>query len=759
MCYADGRTLDPAIADGERSHLSSQTTWLHFHQGRPNEHVWLFWRRFVLPIWFDRQDQLYTPLGPWLYTSDNLRRKWNAYYDHRRDFLYILKDNKYHQYDRPSLECPFFSFGIPSTWTPDCYSLPVGVSRNDDEYTIWHDLSQLTHQPIPVQPSSFQEYIDALTKSDRDLFQELDMQYDCYAILDMVSAFDPTFNNLHVHLLNVSDGSAFDDSMSFGWVMSLPDGTRLVTCSGPAYGAKQSSFRAEGYGLLSLVRFLHHVFLYCATHPTWAIKLICDNEGLITRLNVAIQYTTSFPNDTLQPDWDLTNAIVTTLQSTQLQPRFEHIKGHQDKHIDFDLLPLAAQLNCEADHEAVNHQTLYQSVRPIVPRIFANQAQLHIHGAPINSSYCTAIRNASSEPALRRHIQTTNNWTDATMNSIAWEPHRQALNRMQSRHVQLVKLCNDILPTSKLVNRYNSRLPSSCILCHHDLEDLDHLLRCEHPDRIPWRSQVYKAIREACESFQTRESLVDVLIQGIEAWLTSSTLAIDDFPPILHPLIRSQNAIGWRPLFQGRFSLVWSSLQDQYLQELGIHHADTTGTLWITRIITVIWKQFFLMWETRNQHVHGHDQTTRQIATHRRIATEFKHIQSPRSEVLHTNHTLFIGTNDDDVEQFIETVTPKYLQNWLQIWRPVIQDSVKAAAAYSLLSVPPLTTYFESLRHSAQSKHLPKPRYTKTAHTRNDGTDRVRRKHKRRAPARNYQITRFFSRRSKLSESRTPLPV
>jgi hypothetical protein len=759
MCMADGIHLDQAVADGERSHLTSQSSWLHFYQGRPNEHVWLFWRRFVLPIWFNREDELHSPLGPWLHTADNLRRQWKAYYDPRRDFLYVSHEATFHQYDRPSRECPDFSFGIATTWTPDCYSLPVDAYLVNEEYQIHHDLPQLFPSDPPFQPSSFEEYLNHLPPNEKDLFQDLDMSQDCYAFTDLVSDFDPEYNDLLVQLLNVSDGSAFDASMSFGWAMSLPDGTRLATCSGPAPGAKQSSFRAEGYGMFSLVRFLHHLITYCGTQPVWKIKLICDNEGLIKRLQQSIQYTTPFPNDTLQPDWDLTNAIITTLQGTSLQPTFAHIKGHQDKHIEFDLLPLEAQLNCEADHEAVNHQTMYQSYRPLVPRLPANQAQLHISGATINSSYSSAIRNAASEPALRHHIQCTNNWTDATITSIAWDSHRQALNRMQSRHVQLAKLCHDILPTSKLTHRYNPLLPSSCILCNHDVEDLDHLLRCDHPQRLPWRSQMYKAIREACDSFDTREALIDVLIQGIDAWLTGSQLDIETFPSSLHPLITSQTAIGWRHLFQGRFSLEWSHLQDQYLQEIGLYHSDTTGTLWVTRMITVIWKQFFMMWEQRNQQVHGHDKTTQRKAKRRRLASEFKHLHSKRPEVLHTDRDLFIGTTEDDVDTFIETATPKYIENWLQVWRPVILDSVKAAAAYALKSVPPLTTYFESLRPLPPLKRPQKPRYTKTAHTRNDGTDRVRRKRRRRPPARNYQITRFFSRRSKLVESRTPLPV
>jgi hypothetical protein len=124
-------------------------------------------------------------------------------------------------------------------------------------------------------------------------------------------------------------------------------------------------------------------------------------------------------------------------------------------------------------------------------------------------------------------------------------------------------------------------------------------------------------------------------------------------------------------------------------------------------MITVIWKQFLLMWEQRNTQVHGHDKKTQLKAKRRRLASEFKHLHTKRPDVLHTDRDLFIGTTDDDVDNFIDSVTPKYIENWLQIWRPVILDSVKAAAAYALKSVPPLTTYFESLTPTPQMKRPP----------------------------------------------------
>jgi hypothetical protein len=103
--------------------------------------------------------------------------------------------------------------------------------------------------------------------------------------------------DLDVHLVNVSNGSTFDVSMSFVWSMALSNGTKLVTCLGSAYEATQSSFHAEGYGMLALVRYFHHLFEYSASNPTWKIKLICDNEGIITRLSNLIQYTECFPNN------------------------------------------------------------------------------------------------------------------------------------------------------------------------------------------------------------------------------------------------------------------------------------------------------------------------------------------------------------------------------------------------------------------------------------------------------------------------------
>jgi hypothetical protein len=60
-------------------------------------------------------------------------------------------------------------------------------------------------------------------------------------------------------MLIVSDGSVRHNWGAFGWVLALPDGTRLFEGQGPAYGHEISSFRAEAYGMLSALRYIHHI--------------------------------------------------------------------------------------------------------------------------------------------------------------------------------------------------------------------------------------------------------------------------------------------------------------------------------------------------------------------------------------------------------------------------------------------------------------------------------------------------------------------
>jgi hypothetical protein len=95
-----------------------------------------------------------------------------------------------------------------------------------------------------------------------------------------------------------------------------------------SYGPFGTSFQAEGYGFLSVSRFLYRLHAFCGIEPSWHIQLMTDNLRLLTRLEKSLPYPEPFPNLTLLPDCDVTNEVVQTLQVMQIQPSLEHVKGH-----------------------------------------------------------------------------------------------------------------------------------------------------------------------------------------------------------------------------------------------------------------------------------------------------------------------------------------------------------------------------------------------------------------------------------------------
>ena len=78
----------------------------------------------------------------------------------------------------------------------------------------------------------------------------------------LVNAIKQHITELNGSIFATSDGSAPNFVGTFGWSLSLGNGQRLAKNKGPAHGHRTTSFRAEAYGVLSLLRFLYQAFPY-----------------------------------------------------------------------------------------------------------------------------------------------------------------------------------------------------------------------------------------------------------------------------------------------------------------------------------------------------------------------------------------------------------------------------------------------------------------------------------------------------------------
>ena len=119
--------------------------------------------------------------------------------------------------------------------------------------------------------------------------------------------------------------------------------------------------------MLSVVCFLRHLKQWTKTSDPFSGVLATDNSGLITRVKEQMTIRYPVPNSVFQPDWDIVEAIVTTIEAAEIDPTFTHVKGHQDKDVNYDKLTFLAQLNVDADHHAGVYRTAHGQYRPIIP--------------------------------------------------------------------------------------------------------------------------------------------------------------------------------------------------------------------------------------------------------------------------------------------------------------------------------------------------------------------------------------------------------
>lgn len=278
------------------------------------------------------------------------------------------------------------------------------------------------------------------------------------------------------------------------------------------------------------------------------------------------------------------------------------------------------------------------------------------------------------------------------MTSIDWEAHSLALRKDIKHRVHHTKLVHDILPTNELVNKYDPHRSPKCPCCPHKEEDRDHILRCPHITRLEWRKAFLISLRKRCRELFTNNILEDILIDGLASWLQDTDLDPMQYPSKYHQLIKQQTDIGWRQIFNGRFSIEWARIQDDYLYLTGKADKQRSGNHWTTSITTKIWSSWYELWDQRNKKVHGHDQASQAATKRRNIQIKLsalyasKHLMLPK----HIDHLY------DNVDTHLQKPTNAML-NWYSIYHPMFKRGIKTAQTKAIQGVRSIASYFQQL--------------------------------------------------------------
>jgi hypothetical protein len=80
----------------------------------------------------------------------------------------------------------------------------------------------VSHQPHNP-PENFHQFLDTLDHWEQELFPELTMNVKCYEFVHLVNS-QVLLEDSTIQLITVSNGSNDLGSMTFGWVIDLPNG-------------------------------------------------------------------------------------------------------------------------------------------------------------------------------------------------------------------------------------------------------------------------------------------------------------------------------------------------------------------------------------------------------------------------------------------------------------------------------------------------------------------------------------------------------
>ena len=276
-----GIKTDVAKVNGHPTSSSSRNSHLAVHQAKPSPSEWRLWRRACL-LWSDINGNLRQPLGKWLVAPAQQRQHSFAYV--LGEHLWIRQDapSQYRTYRRYAADEGFHALQrmITIEQIPD-KAVPALVEQ-PTEADVWMLMTPPTvtfrfqPPPSPSPINSFSDFVNTLPPWELELLQYTEISGEPFDFCE----------DLQPQMRAVSDGSVRHETQgAFGWSIRNESGIAVASGMGPARGGGcVTSYRAEAYGLLSLVRFLIRIAEYTEMQLPWIGIIATDSSSLLDTL-------------------------------------------------------------------------------------------------------------------------------------------------------------------------------------------------------------------------------------------------------------------------------------------------------------------------------------------------------------------------------------------------------------------------------------------------------------------------------------------
>lgn len=620
----------------------------------------------------------------WNRSGIRLRSRRESYFCTRSSSLYHWHDHHYWLLSPLPTDTSHFELSHATDWQPHDFDNPVQIQRIPAKHgrsvysTVNYTCPINQGEPSPTPESqtdqTFHQYLKTAPRLDYYL-----LKYTSFPICARTTMHEiQRLSQQRIILYEVSDGSMNNQSLSFGWVLGTRDGRKLAWGKGPGYGT-DTSHRAEGWGKLAAAKFLYHLSKFTSTSYPDTTRIIsyADNKGLISTLQQRLRYTTTYPNITLKPDWDLTEEIYQTFTSSGINDiTFSWVKGHQDKAKPIHELSVEAQFNIHADSLATEYMQSNSRHRPISPITNSARCSLTIKRNTIHGHYTEAIRDAASLPELYGYLRRKHQWTKDTFQTISWPWFTRAAKSYTHTDNHLMKLVHDQLPTryTKCKKTGQSWIPETCRFCELEPETFEHLLKCDHPAGIEFRKSLPRSVRTYCAARGAPHNFQTTLIIAIEDWIRDKP-PLQKFynrPTVKH-LATAQALIGWGQFFKGFLTTHWKTF---FMAEYSTTNPsdepfDCDG--FFAGLIKVLWTQQSNFWMSHQKNLHSPANQSDDPVRLQELRLEIQQLHTLKGKVSFNLRDRYFPHN---MKEFLETSTITQLQTYISTYKPAILGNI-----------------------------------------------------------------------------------
>ncbi|CAJ1967917.1 unnamed protein product [Cylindrotheca closterium] len=382
---------------------------------------------------------------------------------------------------------------------------------------------------------------------------------------------------LEDRLCVISDGS-YKLGLGMAAVQLLPrkGGTEciIVRCQTPGLTDDQSAYRSELIGLLAgimVVDWLLNQWAPTLRSPP-RVRIACDGFSALLNTFGDNRVTPQQPSLTWSP-----------------------LSGRH--------LPALGPLDAWAVAYRHQHEASHRSIAPNA-RFFTKLAALYIGDVKQSRLNPEQVQELVALPALRKRWHERQTITPEAELETDWTSLARAMSslpagvqRWTTKHV--VGMCG----VGKFKVRWGSADSAACPCCG-EFEDHLHVPRCTALSASAEWDRRTASLDQWLDTQVTDPAIkhaILYLLQGVrDPSLPRSRLV----PVRLRHAFLSQQRIGYQGLLEGRLSVQWTPLQEQYLQSRGSHRSPN---LWVSRLSHQLILLGFHMWEHRNSVHHSED--------------------------------------------------------------------------------------------------------------------------------------------------------